>query len=246
MATAHMLVLSLGVPRSGTTFVFNVLRELWTARRVKFSSVNTNYPETASFLKGHDFKGNVLLHAHNVLPEVQRVLSRPDVRAFFNYRDPRDVVVSMMKLHEYTFEKCMELVEISFAQYRTARKFPSIMFIPYSAVVGEPLKVIGDLAARLDIAVDAREIARIGKATDIEAHRDVMRAVGRSQIPVQVRRNPRRVLKESKRHFINDRHIQSGAEGRWREELDAGQQDIARRRFGPLLVELGYEQELPA
>jgi hypothetical protein len=238
-----MLVLSLGVPRSGTVFVFNVLREIWTARGVEFSSVNTNYPETAAFLRRHDFLGNVLLHAHNVLPEVQRVLPRPDVRAFFNYRDPRDVVVSLMRLHDYTFEKCMELAEIAFAQYRQARNFPSILFIPYSRIASAPESLIAEIAGRIGVALETDEVARIRESTSIERHRDIMRAVGAGEVEVQVRRNPRRVLRESRTHFINDRHIQSGAEGRWRTELSAEQRDIATRKFAPLLAELGLDSE---
>jgi len=235
------LVLNLGVPRSGTTFVFNALRELWTARGVKFRSINANYAETAAFLRGYDLKDNVLLHAHNVLPEVEQVLERPEVRAFFNYRDPRDVVVSLMKLHDYSFEKCLRLAEIAFAQYRVARRFASVTFIAYASVVREPAKVIEELADRMGIPAGPAEIGRVSAATSLEAHRSVMQAVNAQQVRVQVRANPQRVLKESAVHFINDRHIQSGAEGRWRRELSAEQQEIARARFGPLLVELGYE-----
>jgi len=242
MAILPKLVLSLGVPRSGTTFVFNTLRELWAARGVEFKSVNANYPETSEFLRRYGFKRHVLLHAHNVQPEVQRVLDRPDVRAFFNYRDPRDVVVSLMKLHDYTFETCLRLAEISFEQYRAARRFASVMFIAYAAVVGEPARVIEEVADRMGIPVSAAEIARVGEATSIEAHRRVMQAVSTDRVPVQIRANPQRLLKESSTHFITDRHIQSGVDGRWREELSAGQQEVALRRFGPLLVELGYER----
>lgn len=234
-----MLIMSLGVPRSGTIFVFNVLREIWTARGVEFTAVNANYPETAAFLRGYDFRNNVLLHAHNVLPEVQRVLPRPDVRAFFNHRDPRDVVVSMMQLHDYSFERCLELVEISFAQYRAARTFPSILFIAYSDVVSAPDRVIAQIADKIGHPLEPAEAARIRAATSIERHRDIMRAVSKGGADVQIRRNPRRMLKESRTHFINDRHIQSGAEGRWRRELSAAQQEIARQRFAPLLAELG-------
>lgn len=69
-----MLILSLGVPRSGTILVFNVIREILTRQQITFSAVNTNYPETEAFLSKYDFQGNVLMHAHNVLPEVQKVI----------------------------------------------------------------------------------------------------------------------------------------------------------------------------
>jgi hypothetical protein len=245
MAAFPKLVLSLGVPRSGTTFVFNALRELWSARGVAFKAINANYAETSAFLRRYSFTRPVLLHAHSVEPEVRQVLERPDVRAFFNYRDPRDVVVSLMKLHDYTFEQCLRLAEISFAQYRAARRFASVMFIAYASVVGEPARVIEEVADRMGIRASAAEIARVSEVTSLEAHRRVMQAVAAEQVPVQIRPNPRRMLKESATHFITDRHIQSGIDGRWRYELSAEQQEITRRRFGPLLAELGYERPLP-
>lgn len=237
-----MLILSLGVPRSGTILVFNALREVLTRRGLEFSSVNANYPETAAFLSSYDFTGNVLMHAHNVLPEVQKVLPRPDVRAFFNYRDPRDVLVSMMRLHDYGFEKCMELVDISFAQLQIARKFPGVMFIPYPHLMSAPEALIFQVAQKIGVFLSLDEVAAIRKATSIESHTKIMKAVGAEKVSVQVRRNPRRTMKESTTHFINDRHIQSGRSGRWLRELTPDQQGIVTQHYRPLLLELGFEK----
>lgn len=238
-----MLILSLGVPRSGTILVFNILREILTRQQVQFRSVNTNYPETEAFLAQHDYKDNVLMHAHNVLPEVQKALQRRDVIAFFNYRDPRDVVISMMRLHNYTFEKCMELADISFAQYRLARKFPRVVFIPYDLLIGAPGAYAFQLGQRLGVFLGLDVVAEIEKATSLDAHRKIMKQVARATEGVQVRRNPNRTLKESTTHFINDRHIQSGRSGRWRRELSPEQRKQSTEHFRDLLQELGYTFE---
>lgn len=236
-----MLILSLGVPRSGTILVFNIIREILTRQNVPFSSVNTNYPETTAFLSSYDFSRNVLMHAHNLLPAVQKVLPRPDVHAFFNYRDPRDVVVSMMRLHDYSFEKCMELADISFAQYREARRYPKIMLIPYEQLMESTGTFIGRIAGRLGLAIARQEAAEIREATSLEAHKRIMREVAGEKIEVQLRRNPRRTLRESTTYLINDRHIQSGRPGRWRDELTPAQRRLASAHFLPLLRELGFE-----
>jgi hypothetical protein len=238
-----MLIMSLGVPRSGTILVFNMVREILERRSVPFRSVNTNYPETEAFLAQHDYKDNVLMHAHNVLPEVQKALQRRDVLAFFNYRDPRDVVISMMRLHEYPFEKCMELVEISFAQYRLARKFPRMMFVPYDLLIEAPGAYIFQLGQRLGFFLGLDVVAEIEKATSLDAHKKIMREVATAKTDVQIRKNPKRTLKESTRHFINDRHIQSGRSGRWRRELAPEQRRIATDKFRDLITELGYSLE---
>lgn len=235
-----MLILSLGVPRSGTILVFNMLREILTRQQIPFRSVNTNYPETEAFLAQHDYRDNVLMHAHNVLPEVQKALQRKDTLSFFNYRDPRDVVISMMRLHDYPFEKCLELADISFTHYRIARKFPRMMFIPYDLLIDAPGAYAFQLAQRLGIFLRLDVVAEIEKATSLEAHKKIMRDVALEKVDVQIRKNPKRTLKESRTHFINDRHIQSGRSGRWRRELSPDQRRQATDHFKDLLQELGY------
>lgn len=237
-----MLVMSLGVPRSGTILVFNILREILTRRNVTFRQVNTNYPETTAFFADYDYGDNVLMHAHNVLPAVQQAIPRKDVITFFNFRDPRDVLVSMMRLHDYTYEKCRELTDISFNHFRIARRFRRVTMIPYDHLVASPETFIFQLGQRLGILLPLFMVEEIRQATSLEEHRKVMRDVARAKDGVQVRRNPKRTLKESTTHFINDRHIQSGRSGRWRKELTAAQQRDATEHYRPLLVELGYEK----
>ncbi len=55
------------------------------------------------------------------------------------------------------------------------------------------------------------------------------------------RENRHRVLVEDVRTLINDRHIQSGASGRWRGELTEDQQKTINERFAPLLQRYGYD-----
>lgn len=238
-----MLILSLGVPRSGTILVFNVIREILTRQQITFSAVNTNYPETEAFLSKYDFQGNVLMHAHNVLPEVQKVIPMRHVYTFFNYRDPRDVLVSMMRLHDYNFEKCLELSNISFNHFNKAREFSGIMFIPYHHLVTATDACIFQIAQRLNIFLNLETVKLIRRATSMEAHKKIMKDVGAEKIAVQIRRNPQRTMRESTQYFINDRHIQSGKSGRWRKELTREQQQIVNAHFESLLDELGFEQK---
>jgi hypothetical protein len=237
-----MLILSLGVPRSGTILVFNMLREILERQGIPFRAVNTNYPETEAFLSTFDFGDNVLLHAHNVLPAVQKVLPRKDVHAFFNYRDPRDVVVSMMRLHDYSLDRCIDLTDTAFAQFQRARRFPRVMFIPYEHLITAQEAYVFRIAAHVGLFLGLDEAARVTAATSMERHRAVMQSVADLSIPVQTRRNPARVLRESTTHFINDRHIQSGKAGRWRDELTPDEQQRVTLHYHALLDELGMER----
>lgn len=68
-----------------------------------------------------------------------------------------------------------------------------------------------------------------------------MKDVNQEKVPVQKRNNPKRTMRESTTHFINDRHIQSGKTGRWKKELTYEQQKIVNTHFESLLKELGFE-----
>ncbi len=54
------------------------------------------------------------------------------------------------------------------------------------------------------------------------------------------RQNTNRVLVEDPRTLINDRHIQSGASGRWRQELSEAERNAANERFAGLIQRYGY------
>lgn len=235
-----MIILSLGVPRSGTTLVFNVLREILTRRGIGFRTVNTNYPETEAFFKNWDFRGNVLMHAHNVPSQMQNLMKHRDTAAYFNYRDPRDVVISLMRLHDCSFEHSLKLVENAFAQLHTARKFRRIMFIPYDHLMGATDSLIFQIALRMGVFLSLNEVIEIREATSLEAHSKIMHDVASGSVPVRQRNNSQRVLKESATHLINDRHIQSARSGRWRDELTPEQKQIATGRFNVVLEKLGF------
>jgi hypothetical protein len=162
---------------------------------------------------------------------------------FFNYRDPRDVVVSMMRLHDVPFERSLELAEISFRHLDRARRHGRVNLIRYEDLVRNPAPWIARLGRALGLELEPAEVEAVQAATSSDAHRAIMTAVAAGEVEVQQRRNPTRVLRESRRHFINDRHIQSGRCGRWRDELDAARQAEAGVRLRRWLVPLGYETD---
>lgn len=149
----------------------------------------------------------------------------------------------MMRLHDYNFEKCLELSNISFNHFNKAREFSGIMFIPYHHLVTATDACIFQIAQRLNIFLNLETVKLIRRATSMEAHKKIMKDVGAEKIAVQIRRNPQRTMRESTQYFINDRHIQSGKSGRWRKELTREQQQIVNAHFESLLDELGFEQK---
>ena len=236
-----MLILNLGVPRSGTILVFNIFREILVRQNVQFKQLNTNLADTDAFLKKFDYKQHVLLHSHSMRPEVQKALQKVKTFGFFNFRDPRDVLVSLMKLHEHDFEKTLDFTTRSFSYFLIAVKFRQrVMFIPYEQLIAAPDVYIFQLAHRLGIFLNFNTVHDIQVATSLEVHKKIMADVQSEQVEVRRVMGAGRPVIESTTHFINDRHVQSAKIGRWRDELSESQQAIANERFGKLLTMLGY------
>jgi len=85
------------------------------------------------------------------------------------------------------------------------------------------------------------QIARIVEATSVQQHRKIMEDVAQETLPgVRVLPTQTRTLREDPETLINDRHIQSGATGRWRQELSDEQRAIVTEALKPFVDKLGY------
>jgi hypothetical protein len=89
-----MLVLCLGMPRSGSTWTFNVVRALLADAFEDFTSL---YAETGAQFAERCPPGarNVLIKAHAIDDVLARTLDAAGATSILTWRDPRDVVASM-------------------------------------------------------------------------------------------------------------------------------------------------------
>jgi hypothetical protein len=241
-----MLILNLGVPRSGTVLVHNIIRNILDNFSVPYVSVNTNEAKTEEFLADCDFQSqHILLHAHSMGPNMRRVIKEgKNVVAFFNYRDPRDVLVSLMHLHDHSFEDALKMTDASFVYLLEALKIGRFMFIPYRHLIQAQEAFVFMIGQRFGSVIDLATVSRITAMTSVDKHRAEMERVrdaSPAEDDIKVLNNRHRKLKESATSLINDRHIQSGKIGRWRLELTPEQQAVATARFERVIKRLGFE-----
>lgn len=245
-----MIILNAGVPRSGTVLVNSIIREL--LRAAATGVVQTN-PHGADLIKlvrhlqdtGQERYRTTLVHTHSWGPEVARRLAGSGhLAAFVNYRDPRDICVSLMKLHENDLETTLQILLQSWEMMEACLNDIPAMVIPYELLASHRPALIFQIAQHLGLRPGMIEVARVMAATDIAQHRKVMERVQTGDIAgLQYRRNRNRTLAEDPATLINDRHIQSGAFGRWKTELDPDQQALANERLRPILLRYGYAAE---
>ena len=245
-----MIILNAGVPRSGTVLVNAIIRELLSRIVPQIRQANPHGAELTRLVQhlqssGLDRYQTVVVHTHSWTAEVgQKLKGSPHVRAIANYRDPRDVCVSLMKLHDQDLDVAAKLVEAGFRDMQAYADDTGALVLPYELLVTGRAMAIYQIARQLDLWPGMDEVARVTEATEIEKHREIMEKVQAGEIDnLKKRKNTKRVLVEDPKTLINDRHIQSGVSGRWRQELDAAQQDQANARFEPLLKRYGYWEE---
>jgi len=242
-----MIVLNAGVPRSGTVLVNAILRALFQANKIAIAQANPHGPELPNLVRrlqetGQDRHRTVLVHTHSWDAETARLVTRtPYVTAFVNYRDPRDVCVSLMRLHEHDFDTAAEMTAQAFQIFAATVRDLDPMVIPYEYLTADPEGHIFQIARRLGFWPGRAQIADIVDATSAERHRQVMEQVQSGAIDGLARRqNRNRVLVEDPKTLINDRHIQSGRAGRWRSDLTEDQQRVANERFADIVTRYGY------
>lgn len=244
-----MIILNAGVPRSGTVLVNAIVRELLRGVAPNITQSNPHGAELVQLVRGLQESGQHLystfvVHTHTWGPEVgERLRSEPCMRAIVNYRDPRDVCVSLMKLHENEFDLTMRAVEQYFALMETCVRDTGALVLPYELLAAHPPSAIFQIARHLGLWPGLDRVAEIAQATSIGTHRAVMEQVqAGTRENLTKRPNRKRVLVEDSETLITDRHIQSGRSGRWRSELSKEQQRVATERFAPILARFGYDR----
>lgn len=228
-----VLYLCGGMPRSATTWTFNVVAQLLAHRGIDFDRINANRGarDLDPLLQARPERP-ALVHFHEVTEALVAHLKTERSWACYSFRDPRDIVVSQMKLHDATLEEAMRITAkstLSFVNLREAIPPSRVQYLPYRMSVAHPEAVITQLAISLGYIPNPDEVAYIGKQTSKERFQKVMQAT-RQQSEHSLFTGHRSIHYDPET-LINDRHIQSGAHGRWKTELDPSQRDQVEAIF---------------
>lgn len=243
-----MLIVNGGYPRSGTVLVGAIVCAVLRLRNLDWQRYNPqerrDLPAFQDKIQTWPRDGTPLLvHTHiadaNVL---QALADRPDAVVFWNHRDPRDVLVSLQKLHDLDFKHAITAVHVYARVEQLVRQTGLALRLRYEAFTKDPAGLVALVSNRLGSDLTTEQIARIVQDTSVPRHRDIMQKVAEESLPkVRVLTTQTRTLREDPETLINDRHIQSGATGRWRQELSVEDQKIVAEALGPFVNALGYE-----
>ena len=130
--------------------------------------------------------------------------------------------MSLRTLHDLPLAEAVELMLRYFDVFEACAADTGWRLIRYEDLVTNPARMAQEIAGELGLARSAIEIEAVLANSSRDRHTSVMRQVADGRLPnVRHRPNRYRVLTEDPQTLINDRHIQSGAIGRWRGETQS-------------------------
>lgn len=242
-----MIALNTGVPRSGTVLINAIIRGIMAHAGIRVTQANPHGAELPALIgrlmRACDEPGLLhLVHTHSWDEATEAICAgQSEIHAFACYRDPRDVCVSLMQLHDLDRDAALKLTMAGFALFEATCRGVDPIVIRYESLIADKRKVIEMIAQDLAVPQDDACIAQIDEATSVAAHRRVVNAINRGETTSLVaRQNRSRILYEDPVTLINDRHIQSGASGRWRSELSTSDQEVLCERLRSLTDRYRY------
>ncbi len=241
-----MIIFNMGIPRSGTIWTFNIIRNLLTMDGQEYKHISVNGPQQVDMVLhaladlAHQSDTNWIMHFHDVTDLAIQTSEKFDVRPFFNFRDPRDVVVSQMRLHDLAFEDAVMMTDEAYVQFERVGQMPNVMLLPYEHLKAHTPAMVFQIATRLGFVVGTHQVQEVVEQTSLERHRQIVDSISTAQANIESINQGSREIRIDQEHLLTDRHIQSGAIGRWKSELTSAQQSRCCDQFEPIVDALGF------
>ena len=238
-----MFVSCTGMARSGSTWSFNVCRELLEATGEPLIAGYYGEAEALdAFIESRGlevFPGHVLLKLHQPAEQLLGMICEGRVRNVFTLRDPRDCVRSRMAFEGRPFEDALMGVAGNLIMYNLFVGVTDTLFVRYEEMTVDPATEVRRLAGHLGLAPDEGEVSRIVAATDLEAARRKVAGLDQRRDAGMMEIGGRRIDAET---CLQMGHIRDGRAGAWREALDPAERITASAVLREWLIGLGYAE----
>ncbi|MCL4383934.1 hypothetical protein M1116_00605 [Patescibacteria group bacterium] len=129
-----MIVVIAGMHRSGSTFVFNAVRELLEKRGKTIWISSDKYEDVMALSKGYK---NIIIKSHLPDEGITRLVEEKKAVCIGTIREPQEAIRSLMRVFGFSFEISNKHIFNWLGWYQQNRKFVSI--IKYQLVNHAPL-----------------------------------------------------------------------------------------------------------
>lgn len=241
-----MIILSVGMPRAGSGWFYNLTNELMLASGARdaheirkryhlqgiLTEVNCNIgaltPRRVLAVMLPALMGNTfVIKAHAApTPFARQMIRFGIIRPSYIYRDPRDAMLSVMENGRRAIERGRENAFSPYAEFNAALAFIEEYLRIWEAWVSCQQALLvryEDLLQSYD-----HEAARLAAFLEIDLHKSEIQAIADRFRPEQARPDQKGL------------HFSHGKIGRFRNKLTPEQQESMTERFSGFLEKMGY------
>ncbi len=243
-----MIILSVGMPRAGSGWYYNIMHDLVTAaggqdaRQIRqqyhlqgiLTEVNCNIGAlTLRRLLGvliPSLQGNTfVIKAHAGPTSLARLFMRRNwMRVAYIYRDPRDAMLSAFDNGQRAIEKGRPNAFSHLTDFNKSLEFMQ----EYVGISEAWLAISQVLATRYESLKDDYDVetARLAAFLGLDCAVPAVQAVLERYRPEKARQGQQGI------------HFNKGKTGRFRERMTPEEQQILAQKFGPFLQKMGYPE----
>jgi hypothetical protein len=231
-----MIVLCNGMPRSASTWSFNVCRRLFQLLRPQDSlcaRYHENIAEVIDPLVGS--YDHLVLKCHSLDERGRELCLSGRSVAIYTHRDPYDAISSIMTMFGHPFESALESIRHSLDLREFHRATGHSHIVAYDSIRNAPLDAVVGIAEHLGLDPSADQFDRIVHETSVDA----MKAIADQVDPERGAIRTPKSMYDPETH-VHRNHIRDGGTGYGRVRLSPEQ----ARRVEEVLVP--YLMQVPA
>lgn len=222
-----MLIFCNGMPRSASTWSFNVAMDLLRGVRPgePIESVYGGYEpdeNVAKFLAMAPADAvHIILKCHS-LDALGRALTRAGAaKVIYTWRDAADAIVSFQTMFGADFEAAFASIASSLELMRFHQQHGNALILEYEEITGKPIESVKLLASYLDLEPREELIEEIATQSSLDRMRDKSEQL--STIAEQDRLVRHQRTAYDKETLLHVHHIRDGSSGYGRAALTADQ-----------------------
>lgn len=217
-----------GMPRSGSTLLFNILREIVRIDLDKSDGFFTTDKQYALVIKSE--RSYIVKKTHNLSWIIIKRIKKKKSIGFFTHRDIRDIFVSMMQIGWIKDFK-------TFLNYHLPRIInialiyagvKNMHIYSYEQLINNKIEILKNLQTILNIKLDENSIAKILKKTSIDETNKKVSKLAKNQ-------------EYDPSSHIHRNHIRDAKIGKWKDKLTEYQIKLINLRTKKYLTYFNYD-----
>ena len=152
------------MPRSGSTWSFNVCRLLLEGRRLRYAGYEEHLSSIYAEIAEHD----AVVKSHGLDELGDALLAHGQCKAIYTRRAPEDAVASCMQMFGMTFESALERVAHSVELWQSWRSFEGVVAVDYATILEAPVQQIERISAHIEVHAAPSRIETIAHRLSLD------------------------------------------------------------------------------